>query len=50
MGDKFLEVAINDGAAVLIAGDADLALMRSFRGIPILTPAAYLAALAQAAQ
>ena len=50
MDDKFLEVAINGGAALLITGDADLALMRSFRGIPILTPAAYLAALEQTAQ
>ena len=40
--DKFLEVAINGDAAMLITGDADLRLMRSFRGIPILTPAAYL--------
>ena len=41
--DKFLEVALNGDAAVLITGATDLILMRSFHGVPILTPAAYLA-------
>ena len=42
--DKFLEVAVNGEAALVITGDADLLALRDFRGIPILTPAAYLAA------
>jgi putative PIN family toxin of toxin-antitoxin system len=41
--DKFLEVAVNGGADVIVSGDPDLTDMGSFRGIPILTPAAYLA-------
>jgi putative PIN family toxin of toxin-antitoxin system len=41
--DKFLEVAVNGEAALVITGDADLLALRAFRGIPILTPAAYLA-------
>jgi putative PIN family toxin of toxin-antitoxin system len=49
MDDKFLEVAVNGDAVLLITGDADLALMSSFRGIRILTPAAYLAGVATAA-
>lgn len=42
--DKLLEVAVNGRADLVVSGDADLLDMRSFRGIPILTPAAYLAA------
>jgi putative PIN family toxin of toxin-antitoxin system len=40
--DKFLEVALNGGADVLVSGDADLLTLHPFRGIAILTPAAYL--------
>jgi putative PIN family toxin of toxin-antitoxin system len=41
--DKFLEVAANGEASLMITGDGDLLALRSFRGIPILTPARYLA-------
>lgn len=41
--DKFLEVAVNGEAGVIGSGDPDLVNMASFRGIPIVTPAAYLA-------
>jgi putative PIN family toxin of toxin-antitoxin system len=41
--DKFLEVAVNGGADVIVTGDADLLALHPFRGIAILTPAAYLA-------
>lgn len=42
--DKFLDVAVNGGADVLVSGDADLLSLRSVDGIPISTPAEYLAA------
>ncbi|MCX7362257.1 MAG: putative toxin-antitoxin system toxin component, PIN family [Alphaproteobacteria bacterium] len=42
--DKFLDVAVNGGADVLVSGDADLLSLRSIDGIPISTPAEYLAA------
>lgn len=41
--DKLLELAVNGEAAVVITGDRDLLALAPFRGIPILTPAAYLA-------
>lgn len=41
--DKFLEVAINGRADVIVSGDADLLDLNPFRGIAILTSAAYLA-------
>jgi putative PIN family toxin of toxin-antitoxin system len=41
--DKFLEVAVNGGADVIVTGDADLLALHPFRGIVLLTPAAYLA-------
>ena len=40
--DKFLEVAINGGADVIITGDADLLVMHPWRGITVLTPTHYL--------
>ena len=40
--DKFLEVAVNGRADVLVTGDGDLLELNPFRGIAILTPAAYL--------
>jgi putative PIN family toxin of toxin-antitoxin system len=40
--DKFLEVALNGRADVIITGDADLLGMHPWRGIAILSPAAYL--------
>ena len=40
--DKFLEVALNGRADVIITGDADLLGMHPWRKIEILTPADYL--------
>jgi len=40
--DKFLEVAVNGGAEILVTGDADLLKLDPFEGIPIVTPAGYL--------
>lgn len=40
--DKFLEVAINGRADVIVSGDGDLLDLNPFSGIAILAPAAYL--------
>ena len=40
--DKFLEAAANGRADVLVTGDKDLLELDPFRGIAILTPAAYV--------
>lgn len=40
--DKFLELAVNGNADVIVSGDADLLTMRSFRDTPIITPATFL--------
>jgi len=40
--DKFLELAINGGADVIVTGDHDLLVLNPFRGIPILGPADFL--------
>jgi putative PIN family toxin of toxin-antitoxin system len=40
--DKFLEAAVNGCADVLVSGDGDLLELGPFRGIPIMTPSAYL--------
>jgi putative PIN family toxin of toxin-antitoxin system len=39
--DKFLELAVNGRADVIVSGDDDLLVLDSFRGIPIITPAAF---------
>ncbi len=39
--NKFLELAVNGHADVIVSGDADLLALDSFRGIPIITPAAF---------
>lgn len=39
--DIFLEVAVNGQADAVISGDADLLSLDTFRGIPIITPAAF---------
>ncbi len=39
--DRFLEVAVNGQAEVLISGDGDLLALHPFRGVQIVTPAAY---------
>lgn len=41
--DKFLEAAVNGRADVIVTGDKDLLNLNPFRGIAIVTPAAYLA-------
>jgi hypothetical protein len=40
--DKFLEVAMNGQADVIVTGDRDLLDLNPFRGIAILTPRAHL--------
>lgn len=44
--DKFLDVAVNGAATHLVTGDLDLLALHPFRGIPILTPADFLASVA----
>jgi putative PIN family toxin of toxin-antitoxin system len=39
--DKFLALAVNGHADVIISGDDDLLVLDTFRGIPIITPAAF---------
>ncbi|HEX5421880.1 MAG TPA: putative toxin-antitoxin system toxin component, PIN family [Gammaproteobacteria bacterium] len=41
--DKFLEVAVNGRADVLVTGDGDLLTLNPYREIAIITPADYLA-------
>lgn len=43
--DMFLEAAVNGRADALITGDKDLLALHPFAGIPIITPAHYLATL-----
>ena len=40
--DKFLEVALNGKANLIVTGDADLLALHPWRGIAILSPARYL--------
>ena len=40
--DKFLEVAVNGHADMILTGDNDLLDLHPFRGIDIITPVAYL--------
>lgn len=40
--NKFLELAISGNADCIVSGDDDLTSLHPFRGIPILTPRAYL--------
>ncbi len=40
--DKFLEAAVNGSATVIVTGDHDLLELNPFRGIAIVTPAAYI--------
>jgi putative PIN family toxin of toxin-antitoxin system len=41
--DKFLELAVNGEATLIVTGDNDLLPLNPFRDIPIITPASYLA-------
>ena len=43
--DKFLELAVNGSADVIVSGDADLLSLQVFRGIPVVTPAHFMQAL-----
>jgi putative PIN family toxin of toxin-antitoxin system len=40
--DKFLEVALNGRADVIVTGDADLLEMNPWRGVKIMSPTEYL--------
>jgi len=40
--DKFLELAVDGRADLILTGDSDLLTLHPFRGIAILTPAQYL--------
>ena len=41
--DKFLELAVNGQADVIVSGDNDLLVLHPFRETPIFTPASFLA-------
>jgi len=43
--DKFLELAVNGSADLIISGDGDLLAMGSVRNIPIVRPAAFARAV-----
>jgi putative PIN family toxin of toxin-antitoxin system len=40
--DKFLELAVNGRADVIVSGDHDLLVLNPFRGIPIIDPGAFI--------
>jgi putative PIN family toxin of toxin-antitoxin system len=40
--DKFLEVAVNGHATLIVSGDQDLLALHPFRGIGIVTPREFL--------
>ncbi len=42
---KFLALALHCKATALVSSDADLLVMRSWQGVPIMTPAAFVALL-----
>jgi putative PIN family toxin of toxin-antitoxin system len=42
--DKFLELAVNGKADIIISGDKDLQVLHPFRNIPILSPRQFLEA------
>ena len=41
--DKFLELAVDGRADLILSGDRDLLVLSPFRGIPIIAPTLYLA-------
>jgi putative PIN family toxin of toxin-antitoxin system len=41
--DKFLELAVDGRADLILTGDQDLLILSPFRGIPIVSPVQYLA-------
>jgi predicted nucleic acid-binding protein len=40
--DKFLELAVNGSADLIVTGDRDLLALNPFREIPIITPAEFV--------
>jgi putative PIN family toxin of toxin-antitoxin system len=40
--DKFLELAVNGRADLIVSGDADLLALHPFRSIPIVSPATFV--------
>ncbi len=40
--DKFLELAVNGNATLVVSGDKDLQVLHPFRNIPILSPREFL--------
>ena len=44
---KFLELAISGHADLIVSGDADLLALNPFRGIPIVSPAAFVQRVAR---
>lgn len=40
--DKFLDLAVNGEADLILTGDQDLLILQTFRDIPVITPAQYL--------
>jgi putative PIN family toxin of toxin-antitoxin system len=45
--DKFLELAVNGNADLLVTGDRDLLALNSFRGISIVSPETFLQGMAR---
>ncbi|MBV8911874.1 MAG: putative toxin-antitoxin system toxin component, PIN family, partial [Acetobacteraceae bacterium] len=45
--DKFLELAVNGRADLVVTGDLDLLVLNPFQGIPIITAAAFAHAQAR---
>jgi putative PIN family toxin of toxin-antitoxin system len=45
--DKFLELAVNGYADLIVSGDGDLLALNPFRDIPIVTPAAFVQSAAR---
>lgn len=46
--DKFLEIAVEGTADIIVTGDEDLLVLNPFEGIPIVKPAEFLYRLARA--
>jgi putative PIN family toxin of toxin-antitoxin system len=45
--DKFLELAVNGHADLIVSGDRDLLALNQFRGIAIIAPASFVQAIAR---
>jgi uncharacterized protein len=48
--DKFLELAVNGNADLIVSGDADLLVLNPFRDIPIIPPVTFVRGVARAGQ